>query len=404
MHYHFQPLMEEAQLPEFKTWHNLLHHLVTMHEGAMYQNQNSPAPYPLETLGAGYYFNPAFGHWDLIYTLLDSCPVMPEHTLQQLENMLTFQQEDGFMAGAIFFRSAPPEMPNPDWYSSFPPVWPLAVDEYTKYAKDDKAVKLCYQPLLKQIKWFEKNRKADNYGFFFKDMIEPRNWESGVDESIRCEVVQERGKFPNIDATSLVRLLYDSAARWSEMLGLDNTEFVRKRDELDQALQTHFFCDETGFFHDAYLLDRNIKYRALTAVWALTCGAATEEQANRMIDGSLLNPEYFFTAHPLPFVAINEPYFKLKMWRGGSWNSLTWMAVLGCLRYNRRDAALKIAERVLKYSQINYYRTGAIWEFYHPYGEAPLEMARKHAPWLLPCREYLGHNPLFAYARLLAGK
>ena len=60
MHYHFQPLMEEAQLPEFKAWHNLLHHLVTMHEGAMYQNQNSPAPYPLETLGAGYYFNPAF--------------------------------------------------------------------------------------------------------------------------------------------------------------------------------------------------------------------------------------------------------------------------------------------------------------------------------------------------------
>ena len=123
-----------------------------------------------------------------------------------------------------------------------------------------------------------------------------------------------------------------------------------------------------------------------------------------MIDGSLLNPEYFFTTHPLPFVAINEPFFKLKMWRGGAWNSLTWMAVLGCLRYNRRDAALKIAERVLKWSQINYYRTGAIWEFYHPHGNAPLEMERKHAPWLLPCREYLGHNPLFAYARLLAGK
>lgn len=395
----FTALFAEAEQPEFKPWRTMLHHLAAMHEAALYENPTSPAPYPLETLGGGYYFNPAFGHWDLIYTLLDSCPAMPEHTLHQLENMLAFQQEDGFMAGAIFFRGE--GVPRPYWYSTFPPVWPLAVDEYTRTAKDDRAVKLCYQPLLKQIKWFENNRKAIDFGFFFKDMIEPKNWESGVDESIRCEVVQERDRFPNIDATALVRLLYDAAARWSAALGLDGSEFARKRDELDSAIQTRFFCDETGFFHDSYLLDRNIKYRALTAVWALTGGAASEEQANRMIDGSLLDPDHFFTEHPLPFVAVDEPYFQLKMWRGGAWNSITWMAVLGCLRYGRKDAALKIAERVLKYSQLQYDRTGAIWEFYHPFGKSPMEMQRKKAPWLLPCREYLGHNPLFAYARLL---
>ena len=396
----FSALIEEAGKPEFKLWRGVLRHLAMMHEGAMYENPASPAPYPLETLGAGYYFNPAFGHWDLTYTLLDSCPVMPEHTLRQLENMISFQQEDGFMPGAVFFRGEPPV---PTWYSTFPPVWPLAADEYTRCAKDDRAVQLCYQPLLKQIKWFEENRRAKGCGFFFKDMIEPQNWESGVDESVRCEMVQERGKFPDIDATALVRLLYDAAARWSKMLGRDDSLFIRKRDELDQVIRNRFFCDETGFFHDAYLLDRGIKYRALTGIWALTCGAATEEQANRVIDGSLLNPDCFFTEHPLPFIAVNEPYFELKMWRGGAWNSFTWMAVLGCLRYGRRDAALKIAERVLHWANVQYLRTGAVWEFYHPFGKSPLEMRRKHAPWLLPCREYLGHNPLFCFARLLTG-
>ena len=60
--------------------------------------------------------------------------------------------------------------------------------------------------------------------------------------------------------------------------------------------------------------------------------------------------------------------------------------------------------RLLERTQIAYLRTGSVWEFYHPHGGMPSEMARKRAPWLLPCREYLGHNPLFAFARLLAGK
>ena len=405
MGYVFTALLEEAQLPEFKEWRNLLHHLVMIHEGAMYDSPKCDAPHPLETIGGGYCGNPAFGHWDLIFALLDSCPVMPEHTLRQLENMLHFQEESGFMPGAIFFRRDPAvEIPTPTWYSTFPPVWPLAVDEYTKHAKDNRAMALCYKPLLRQLDWFEKNRRADGFGYFFMDVLEPDSWESGVDESVRCEIVSEKGRFPTVDATAQVRLLLDAAARWSVALGKDGGEFARRRDELDAVIQTHFFSDETGFFHDAHLLARNLKYRAITGIWPLVCGAATEEQANRAIDGSLLNPDCFFTAHPLPSIAVNEPCFQLRMWRGPSWNSITWMAILGCLRYGRADAALKLAERVMHWTQVNYYRTGSIWEFYHPNGALPTETRRKAAPWLLPCREYLGHNPLFAYARLLAGR
>jgi len=55
----FAALIEEARRPEFKPWRGVLRHLATMHEGAMYENPASPAPYPQETIGAGYYFNPA---------------------------------------------------------------------------------------------------------------------------------------------------------------------------------------------------------------------------------------------------------------------------------------------------------------------------------------------------------
>ena len=400
----FDALLEEAENPEFRPWHTVLHHLALLHENSIYEIETCPAPYPLETLGPGYYFAPAFGHWDLIFALLDSCPVMPEHTLRQLKNMLSFQQSDGFLPGAIFFRSNGEETVIPHWYSGFPPIWPLAADEYDRITGSNVAAKLCLDPLIRQIHWYEQNRVADGFGFYYQDMVEPKSWESGVDESIRCEVVQERGKFPCIDATCHLRLLYDAAARWSAQLGRDAAEFIQKREELDSIVQTHFYAEETGFFHDAFLLERDFKYRTLNGVWALTCGAASPEQAHRVIEESLLNPERFFTEHPLPFVAVNEPFFELKMWRGASWNSLTYMAVLGCLRFGRKDAAVKIAERALHWSQVYYNKTGAVWEFYHPQAKSsPSAMARKRAPWLLPCREYLGHNPLFALARVVCG-
>ena len=397
----FSPLLKEAERPEYSRWQRLLRHLALLHESSMYDHPSSPAPYPLETLGPGYYFNPAFSHWDLTYSLLDSCPVMPEHTLRQLENMLCFQREDGSLAGAIFFRGVDPV---PHSYSNFPPVWPLAVDDYSRTTGSDRAVKLAIEPLLRQLAYFERERQADGYGFFYNDTVEPKSWESGIDDSVRCEIVQERGKFPCVDATCHIRFCYDAASRYLTMLGRDGSEFAKKRDALDELIRTRFYSDETGYFHDGYLLDRGIKYRALTGVWALTCGAATEEQANRVIDESLLDPERFFTAHPLPFIAANEPGFALRMWRGGAWNSWTYMAILGCLRYNRKDAAVKIAEKALDMSLKAYERSGAIWEFYHPFGDHPSAMGRKKPPYQTPAREYCGQNPLFALARIVTGE
>ena len=99
----FLPLLEEASREEWKSWRSVLEHLALLHEISRHP-AFPPATSDFETLGTGYYFNPAFGHWDLTYSLLDSCPVMPEHTEQQLENLFAFQREDGFMRGVILFR------------------------------------------------------------------------------------------------------------------------------------------------------------------------------------------------------------------------------------------------------------------------------------------------------------
>ena len=61
----------------------------------------------------------------------------------------------------------------------------------------------------------------------------------------------------------------------------------------------------------------------------------------------------------------------------------------------------KLVEKALDAVSAQFERTGTVWEFYHPHGGNPEELLRKpHTQFNTPCRDYLGHNPLIAMARL----
>ena len=140
---------------------------------------------------------------------------------------------------------------------------------------------------------------------------------------------------------------------------------------------------------------------AYEGMWPIVVGAATDEQAGKVIDANLLNPDRFFSNHPISTVGVNDPMFELRMWRGPAWNSQTYWAARGCMLYKRPDAAKLLLEKALDDSAAQFDRTGTIWEFFHPHAGKPEDVERK--PWRdqhSPCRDYLGHNPLFAMARL----
>ena len=153
------------------------------------------------------------------------------------------------------------------------------------------------------------------------------------------------GPFACVDATAHVYLLYDTAAAWAERIGAPSAEFRGKASHLREFIQTELFAAETGFFHDIWAMRDPSKRRlAFEGMWPVVVGAATPEQAARVIDENLLNPDRFFAPHPICTVALDEPLFERRMWRGPTWNSMTYWAARGCLRYDRRDAASRLLE------------------------------------------------------------
>lgn len=389
-------LVREAALPMKPAWRPMLLFLAELH-GRSVLPPVAHFKYPYESIGPGYQEGNVFGHIDLTHERLDTVRALPEHARNQLRNEFAGQQEDGLIPGIILFDAAG----KASWksFKGFPPIWVVSAEAFVDLTSDEKFLAECLDVLRKQIGWFEAKRAVPGGGFYYLDLME-NTWESGMDEGIRYD---ERPPAPAacVDACSHLYMLYDHAARWSRKLGQPADVWIEKANALRAFIQKELWDPETGFFYDRWIIarERNQRHLAFEGMWPVVVGAATEAQAKRVIEEHLMNPKEFFAPHPIATVALSDSKFELRMWRGPAWNCMTYWAARGCQRYGRPDAARRLVEAALDATASQFARTGTLWEFYHPNLGNPESLRRKPAR-NFPNRDYLGHNPLFAMARL----
>lgn len=389
-------LLREAEQPAKASWRPMLRYLAELH-GRSVLPPVAHLKYPYETIGPGYQDGRVFGHIDLTHERLDTVRALPEHARNQIRNELAAQQDDGLVPGIVMFNAE-----GKAWwkdFKGFPPIWVVSAEAYVEITRDDAFLGECLAALRRQIAWFEAKRAVPGGGFYYLDQKED-TWESGMDEGIRYEFRPTRTAAA-VDACSHLYLLFEHAARWSRQLGEPAGEWERKAAELRKFIREELWDPQTGFFYDHWLVrEPSRRHLAFEGMWPVVVGAATTEQARRVIDEHLLNPREFFTPHPIATVAVSDPKFELRMWRGPAWNCMTYWAARGCLNYGRPDGARRLLEAALDATARQFERTGTIWEFYHPQLGDPEALKRKPSGRNVPCRDYLGHNPLFAMTDL----
>jgi hypothetical protein len=389
-------LVRQAAQPGKPAWKPMLLYLAELH-GRSVLPAIAHFKYPYQSIGPGYQNGAVFGHIDLTHERLDTVRALPEHARNQIRNELAGQQADGLIPGIILFN----DEGKPWWknFKGFPPIWVVSADAYVDASGDTGFLGECLEALRRQIGWFEAKRAVPGGGFYYLDLME-NTWESGMDEGIRYD---QRPSAPAacVDASAHLYMLYEHAARWSAQLRQPSETWERKASELRSFIQTQLWDAETGFFYDEWSVRRaDRRHLAFEGMWPVVVGAATPEQANRVIAGHLLNPKEFFAPHPIATVALSDPKFELRMWRGPAWNCMTYWAARACLRYEHRDAARRLLEAALDATARQFERTGTIWEFYHPQLGDPETLFRKASGRKVPCRDYIGHNPLFAMVAL----
>jgi hypothetical protein len=392
-------LRREAEMLGKPAWRPMLRYVADLHQRATHPALD-PLHFDWEEIGPGYNHR-AFGHWDIVHQIIDVLPVAPEHAVNQLRNDLGLQQADGFLPGTIWMPGQPGDpVTFNGGVQGHPPLWVVAAGDCVDATGDRALLAECLDRAARQIAWFEQHRRAEPDGFFYNDIL-LHKWESGIDEGIRFDDTTLGAK-ACIDATAHVYQLYDYAARWAQALGRDPAPWRAGADRLGAFMRERLWDEQSGFFYDIWAIETPaMRRQAFEGIWPLVVGAATPRQATRVIDEWLLNPSRFFTGHPIASVGATDPKFVLRLWRGPAWNSMTYWAARACVRYGRNDAAVKLLEAALDDTARQFDRSGQIWEFYHPQAGEPEKVLRKpQRGQMQPFTDYLGHNPVFAMARL----
>ena len=381
-------------------WKPLLEYHAELHR----RSTHGPLP-PLERdwieIGPGYVGGPCFGHWDCMHAALDALPGEPAFTRRQILNQIEQQAPSGAIPGVLAWdASGAPFLLG----GLAPGCWPMVLDDWLRRHGPDPALQQTgLTALARLLAYMERERSVVGGGFFFADARD-RVWESGIDEGVRFDpdLMGDETVFACVDATAQTALHYRLASEWASALGEDATHYRKRYRQTADFLEESCRDSDTGWFHDTPMVGRpERRVLSFEGIWALWVRGLSGHRADREIDGILLSEKGLLGAHGLLTVDRREPRFEPRLWRGPSWNSMTYWAARSCLACDRPDAARILLRRALDGAAAVFEQTGTVWEFYSPDGEDPRTLRRKPgAEPDHPCPDYLGHNPFFAMAEL----
>lgn len=116
-----------------------------------------------------------------------------------------------------------------------------------------------------------------------------------------------------------------------------------------------FWDDGAGFFFDRdERSGERIRVKSAAGFIPLWTGAASPEQAERLVKEHLANPAEFWLAWPVASWAADEPDYGQELhdwgcnWRGTTWIPVNYMLMHGLIRYGFRELAETLARRSLE--------------------------------------------------------
>lgn len=259
---------------------------------------------------------------------------------------------------------------------SQPPVGSMAVwTIYQKY-KEKWLLELVYDKLLAWNRWWDTNRNIDGLLCWGSNLYEKVTYharesggvnelysaalESGLDNSPMYDKMKFDKKsgmmlLNDVGLSSLYVMDCDYLANIAKELGrkTDAAELHKRANKYREKLSL-LWDNEKGMYYnrhtDTGLLNQRI---SPTNFYPLLAKSPTKEQAKRMIDEHLMNPNEFWGEWVIPATPRNDPAFKDNIyWRGRIWAPLNFLVYMGLKNYDfpevRKELVVKSRNLILK--------------------------------------------------------
>lgn len=272
---------------------------------------------------------------------------------------------------------------------SQPPVGSLAVwTIYEKY-REKWLLELLYDKLLTWNRWWDRNRNIDGLLCWGSTPYEKVTYhvresgginelycaalESGLDNSPMYDNIKYDRKrhmmlLNDVGLSSLYIMDCDYLATIAAVLGKKEEEKELRERGKKYSDNLQALWDETkGLYYNRHTDTGLFSPRiSPTNFYPLLAKAPSREQAARMINEHLLNPEEFGGEWVIPATPRNDPAFKDNIyWRGRIWAPLNLLVYLGLRNYDFKDARRLLAEKSRNLLLKSWESDGFVFENYN---------------------------------------
>ncbi len=135
----------------------------------------------------------------------------------------------------------------------------------------------------------------------------------------------------------------------------DQQYYQEQIDQLANNINKYFWDEEEGFYFDRNEQNGElVKVKSVAGFLPLFIGVASKEQADRLVDEHLLNPEEFWIKYPIPAYSKTEPDFEPTAqdhgcnWRGTTWIPTNYMVFHGLIKYGYHSIAKQLCEKTFE--------------------------------------------------------
>ena len=265
---------------------------------------------------------------------------------------------------------------------SQPPVGSRTVWKIYERYHDRWLLEMLYPRLKKWNQWWVENREADgllcwgssplNGGTFIDEphAIQQAVYESGLDNTWVYDEVSyvfdsHLLSYNDVGLNALYAMDCDFLSMIADELGHHrDAREIRTRGSYFKKNIQRLWSEEDGMFYCRdYRTGELVKRMDPTNFYPMISGAATEEQAGRMIREHLLNEEEFWGEYVIPCTPRNVPEFKDNdYWRGRIWGPTNYLVYLGLCNYDCADVRRQLAQKSNALLMKDWLKSGYIYE------------------------------------------
>jgi hypothetical protein len=277
-----------------------------------------------------------------------------------------------------------------NWKSSDrsePPVGAITVLGLYEKFHDYWFLQDAFEPLLKWNRWWAEHRDIQGYLAWGSDgQNEPANLddasrgtgegailESGLDNSPMYDQSTYNSQphvleYADVGLMSLYIADCDALAKIADNLTkAAEAKELRGRAARYRAKLAMLWDEKAGIFLNKDLHTGQSSTRlSPTNFYPMLAKAATPEQAKKMIEKHLMNPDEFWGQWVIPSIARNDPAFKdQNYWRGRIWGPMNYLVYLGLLNYDDSAARTAFAQKSYELFLKEWKENGHVHENYN---------------------------------------